>query len=75
MHLWEDEKGYSAFRHDYNIEQNIADVAYSKYEVVFTSKSKPIANHLENLAEEGSWELVYEDSTSVIYTRLPQKLQ
>lgn len=71
MHLWEDEKGYSAFRHDYNIEQNISDVQYSKYEVVYTSKAKPIAVHLEELAREGKWKQVYNDRTSVIYTRLP----
>lgn len=69
MHLWEKD-GYSGFRHDYNIEQNIADLHFSKYEVVFTSKDKPIYSRLQELENEGLWRKVFEDQKSVIFTRV-----
>ncbi len=69
MHLWEKD-GYSGFRHDYNIEQNIADLHFSKYEVVFTGKEKPIYSRLQELENEGTWRKMYEDPKSVIFTRV-----
>lgn len=69
MHLWRDETGYSAFEYDYKFEQNAEDIDKSKYDVVFTSKSKPIYERLKTLASENKWVLVYEDKTSVIFKR------
>jgi len=74
MHLWEKD-GYSAFRHDFYIEQNLADISYSKYDVVFTSKEKAIATRLQELRNDGEWELLFEDKTAVIYRRLPSPIQ
>lgn len=70
MHLWRDEKGYSAFESDYAIEQNLKDVHASKYDVVFTATYKPIYKRLLELAEERKWNFVYKDNTTVIFTRI-----
>lgn len=73
MHLWRDETGYSAFEHDYSLEQNIDDVNNSKYDIVFTSKEKPIYIRLMELTESKGWDLVYENETSVIFIRASQR--
>lgn len=69
MHLWLDENGYSAFEHDYKLEQDITDIDDSQYEVVFTGKFKPIYNRLVELVNEDKWEMVYEDDTTAIFIR------
>lgn len=70
MHLWRDEKGFSAFEHDYAIEQNIKDVHDSKYDVVYTATYKPVYKRLLELTEEKKWIFVYKDPTTAIFTRI-----
>ena len=69
MHLWRDEKGYSAFEHDYAYEQNVRDIDDSKYDVVFTATYKPIYKRLRKLAEEKKWKFIYQDETTAIFIR------
>lgn len=69
MSVWTDEKGYSGFEHDYRLEQNIDDVDSSKYDVVFTSRGKPIYRRFEKLVSSGRWKMVYRDGRAAIFVR------
>jgi len=69
MHLWRDEKGYSAFSNYYTYEQNFEDIDYSKYDVVLMSREKPVYDRLNELVEEGRWEKKYEDEFGGVFTR------
>lgn len=69
MHLWRDEKGYSAFEEYFSIEQNFSDVDKSKYDVVFIGKSKPVYQRLVTLTKNKKWKLVYRDKPSAIFIR------
>lgn len=71
MHLWRDEKGFSAFEYYYPIEQNLdgRDIDKTSYDIVFTSRKKPIFNRLVALSEEGKWRVVYADDNSAVFVR------
>lgn len=73
MHLWIDETGYSAFKHDYDYAHNYKDIDDSKYDVVFAAKQKPIFKRLRKLALEKKWTRVHEDRSSAIFIRNTQK--
>jgi len=73
MHLWRDENGYSAFVHDYALEQNMKDIDKSKYDVVFTATYKPIFKRLKKLSADKKWNFVYQDKTTALFKR--SKLQ
>lgn len=70
MHLWKDNRNYSAFAENYAIEQNLKDINDSKYDVVFTATYKPIYKRLQELSKEKKWNFVYKDNTTVIFTRV-----
>lgn len=70
MHLWKDDKGYSAFSAYYAFEQNWEDVDNSKYDVVLMWKEKPIYDRLEELVNEGKWEKRYEDDLAGVFVRV-----
>lgn len=69
MHLWRDEKGYSAFEDYYGYEQNFKDINNSSYNVVLMSPGKPIYKRLLELVSEGKWKLVYSDNYSGVFVR------
>lgn len=70
MHLWRDEKGFSAFETYYAYEQNKKDVDDSMYDTVFIPKEKPVYRRLLQLTREGRWKLVYRDDLSAIFARV-----
>ncbi len=69
MHLWKDEKGYSAFAEYYPIEQNWKDIDASGFNTAFMSPSKSGYDRLIELAKEGKWKLVYQDQFAGIFIR------
>jgi len=69
MHLWKDEKGYSAFKEYYAYEQNLEDINNSKYKVVYISSKKPIYQRLIQLVRENKWSIVYQDRFAAIFVR------
>lgn len=69
MHLWKNNKGYSAFSDYYALEQNWEDVDKSKYDVALMWNDKPIYNRLNELVEEGKWDKVYEDEVAGVFIR------
>ena len=70
MHLWKDNKGYSAFSDYYALEQNWEDVDKSKYDTVLMWTDKPIYDRLEELVDEGKWAKAYEDEYAGVFTRI-----
>jgi len=70
MHLWRNESGYRAFGYYYPIEQNTtADIDDSRYNVVLTSKRKPIFIRLMELRDEGKWKIIHIDKYSAVFVR------
>ncbi len=69
MHLWRNEKGYSAFEYYYPIEQNLEDIDKSRYNAVLTSNKKPIYNRLVELRREGKWEAIHVDKYGAVFIR------
>lgn len=69
MHLWRDEKGYSAFAYYYPIEQNLKDINGTEYEMAFVSVRKPIFNRLEQLVTGGLWERLYKDEVAALFRK------
>ncbi len=69
MHLWRDDTGYSAFEDYYSYEQNMADVDKSTYHVVLMFNQKPVYKRLNELANEGKWQKVYEDKFGGVFVR------
>ncbi|OGG02500.1 hypothetical protein A2W14_01730, partial [Candidatus Gottesmanbacteria bacterium RBG_16_37_8] len=59
MHLWRDEKGYSAFAKYYFLEQNVEDIEKTDYEVVYMSSEKPLYDKMLELVVAGKWKTVY----------------
>jgi len=51
MHVWRNEKGYSAFSYYYPFEQNLKDIDKSRYNYVLTSTDKPMFLRLIELAK------------------------
>lgn len=70
MHLWRNEKNYSAFGNYYFLEQNVNDIEKSGYEVVYMSRKKPLFDRLIILTREGKWKIVYLDEYSGIFKRV-----
>lgn len=69
MTLWRDETGYSAFENYYALEQNFEDIDRSVYDVVLTSKEKPIYFRLLSLAQNNKWQLAYNDNFAAVFVR------
>ena len=69
MHLWEDEKGYSAFAEYYTNVQDWESIDRSKYDTVVALKIKPVYKRLNTLTKEGKWRKVYEDGFSAVFVR------
>lgn len=69
MHLWKDEKGYSAFKEYYAYEQNLEDINNSKYNIVYISSKKPIYQRLIQLVRENKWRIVYQDRFAAIFVK------
>lgn len=70
MHLWRDEKGYSAFHDYYSYEQNWSDINKSSYKTVLISHGKPLYKRLLRLEEQGKWQQVYADDRASIFVRI-----
>lgn len=69
MHLWKDERGYSAFNEYYQYEQDYKDVDKWKYNVVFMTPQKPMYDRLIELVGERKWKLAYEDKYAGVFVR------
>lgn len=69
MHLWQDEIGFSAFRHYYPIEQNWIDVDTTSYNTVLITPRKPLYRRLLELVKEGKWEIAYKDNLAGVFVR------
>lgn len=69
MHLWRDNKGYSAFSEYYPYEQNQKDVDKWKYDVVLFSPQKPMYDRLLELVKQKKWKLAYEDNYAGVFVR------
>ena len=69
MHLWRDEKGYSAFEEYYALEQGWSDINKSRFDVVYMSPQKPLYDKLVSLSKTGAWRMVYKDNKAGIFTR------
>jgi hypothetical protein len=70
MHLWRDEKGYSAFEYYYPIEQDTTnDIDATPYKTVLTSTKKPLYRRLIDLHNLNRWKLVYRDNNSAVFVR------
>lgn len=69
MHLWIDEKGYSAFRQYYSYEQNLQDINDSSYNTIYMSPTKTIYKQLLLETKAGKWKLVYQDKYAGIFIR------
>lgn len=69
MHLWKDEKGYSAFEEYIQIETNQTDIEQTKYDLVYISPRKPVFSKLIELYEQGKWEILYADEYAFIFKR------
>ncbi len=69
MHLWEDEKGYSAFEEYYSNVQDWENIDKSRYNRVLVLKTKPMYKRLISLTKEGKWKLVYRDGISAVFVR------
>ncbi|MGE5042258.1 MAG: hypothetical protein ACM3IJ_05150 [Candidatus Levyibacteriota bacterium] len=72
MHLWKDEKGYSAFDEYYPLEQNEKDIDKSRFNSAYVSRRKPIYDRLLELTQENKWKKLYEDSSAAVFTRNSQ---
>ena len=70
MHLWKDEKDYSAFNEYFPFEQNQQDINIAGYQVVLMSPTKAMYVRLKQLVREGKWKLLYEDDVSGIFQKL-----
>lgn len=75
MHLWRDEKGYSAFSKYYSLEQNMAEIEFAGYDAVLMGNEKPVSERLEELVEEGKWEKKYEDEFAGVFVRVKDSQQ
>jgi len=69
MHLWRDEKGYSAFAEYYSYEQNWADIDKSDYDVVLIDTVKPLYSQMISHVEKGTWKIAYRDDYAAIFVR------
>src|SRR5882724_587852 len=69
MHIWVDDKGYSAFADYYGYEQNMKDIDKSNYDVVYMSPDKPNYDHMKDLVKMGKWKIIYQDNFSGIFVR------
>lgn len=69
MHLWKDEKGYSAFEEYYPLEQNFKDIDETNYNVVLMSPKKPMYVRLMELVRQKKWKLEYEDGYAGVFVR------
>lgn len=74
MHLWQDEKGYSAFVDYYPFEQNRKDIDGSIYDIVYMPPNKPIHKRLMELVQTGAWKIDYTDSSATIFVRSKKKI-
>jgi hypothetical protein len=72
MHLWRDEKGYSAFSDYYGYEQDFKDINDSEYDVVLMSPNKPMYDRLLYWVKRGYWKKVYEDENAGVFIRVNQ---
>ena len=69
MAFWVDGTGYSAFKEYFWLEQNLADMDVSKWDVVWIPPTKPIHTQMENMVSQGKWTRIYRDDLAVIYIR------
>lgn len=69
MHLWRDEKGFSAYKTYYDYEQNVTDVDTSTYQTAYVPNNKPVYNRLMELSFEGKWKLIFRDNNGAIFVR------
>lgn len=68
MHLWRDEKGYSAFDEYYALESG-GNIDKSRFNSAYVWKQKEIYKTLAYLEKIGKWKRIYEDSSAVIFIR------
>lgn len=69
MHLWRDEKGYSAFANYYFLEQDVNDIDRSEYDIAYISSEKPLYKKLIQLVDAGKWKALYIDELSGVFVR------
>lgn len=73
MHLWRDDKGYSAFSEYYSYEQDFTDINDSEYNVVLMSPKKPMYDRLLYWVDRGYWKIAYEDEKAGVFIRVNQQ--
>ncbi len=69
MHLWRDEKGYSAFDDYYPLEQNLKEIDKSRYTKVLINTSKPLYKKLLKFVDQGKWKLLYRDDLAAVFSK------
>lgn len=69
MHLWQDSTGYSAFKDYYLLEQDLADVDKTNYDVVYMPPTKPIFKQMMRLVQQDKWVISYSDEYASIFVR------
>ena len=69
MAFWVDGTGYSAFKDYFWLEQNLADMGTSEWDVVWIPPTKPIHTQMENLVSQGKWTNIFRDEFAHIYIR------
>ncbi|OGG26626.1 hypothetical protein A2960_00445 [Candidatus Gottesmanbacteria bacterium RIFCSPLOWO2_01_FULL_39_12b] len=69
MHLWRDEKGYSAFMDYYPYEQNWDDIDKSDYDIVYMTPAKAIHRRLMELVDQKKWVIAYQDNFATVFVR------
>ncbi len=69
MHLWKDEKGYSAFDEYYPVEQAEISMDRTSYNSAYVWDEKPVYKKMLELVSEGKWTRIYDDGVASIFTR------
>jgi hypothetical protein len=69
MHIWTDDKGYSAFADYIGYEQSRKDLDTLKYTTVLMTPNKTMYSTLITQVNEGKWKLVYQDPYSGIFIK------
>ncbi|MBI3955461.1 hypothetical protein HY338_03385 [Candidatus Gottesmanbacteria bacterium] len=73
MHLWREDKGYSAFDEYYPLEQNLKEIDNSRYTKVLINTSKPLYKKLMKLVDQDKWKLLYSDDLAAVFSKNPMK--
>lgn len=75
MPFWRDDNGYSAYEEYHALEQGVADIDKSAYDLVYWPPHKSaLYNRLITLTIAGKWRHVYDDPFASIFVRASDKI-